>query len=115
MIDRLIREIDPEKLWPHALISTHKMLPHLQCQRDPWVYLEYSTPEGVTGRLVYDSDDHDLWITISSGNGCIPPYFSQHMGALLPSGTMLVLKDRYRRWNVADFTVGVDERLRWRY
>jgi hypothetical protein len=79
------------------------------------VYIEYRTPEGVEGRLVYDGGGHGLWMTLSERNGMIPPYFAQHMGALLPQGTVLVVKDRYRRWNVADFTVGVDERLRWRY
>ena len=105
MIDRLIREIDPKVLWHSPL-----------CQRNPvWVYAEYRTPDGVEGRLVYDSSDDDLWFTLSSGNKFIPPYFGMQMNALMPKNTVLVLKDKHRRWNVADFIVGVDERLRWRY
>jgi len=109
MLDSLIREIDPKTLWHLAWISTHKLPPNLQCQRDPWVYVEYRTPEGVTGRLVYGGNDY-LWWPLSDG-----PRFGEHMSALLPQGTVLVVKDKHRKWNVADFTVGVDERLRWRY
>ena len=104
MIDRLIREIDPKVLWHSG-----------ECQRNPWVYAEYRTPDGVEGRLVYDSSDDDLWFTLSSSNKYVPPYFAMQMLALLPQNTVLVLKDKHRRWNVADFIVGVDERLRWRY
>jgi len=101
MIDSEIAKIDPKVLWQHAW------------KRDPWVYpwvyIEYRTPENVEGRLVYRGNDY-LWWPLSDGKR-----FGEHMSALLPAGTVLVVKDKHRKWNVADFIVGVDERLRWRY
>lgn len=91
--------LDPKILWQ----SGNK------CQRNPWAYVNYRTPAGVEGRLVYDSSDDRLWFEITSG-----PEFLRHMGTLLPQGTVCVLHDKFRRWNTADFTVG-DERLRWRH
>lgn len=105
MIDSIIRSIDPKILWQDGR----------KCQRDPWVDVSYRTPDGVEGRFVYDSSDDNLWFTLSERNGCISPYFAQHMNALLPHGTVLVVRDKHRGWNTADFTVGVDERLQWRY
>jgi hypothetical protein len=109
MIDSEIRKIDPKVLWPHAWISSHKLPPERQYQADPWVYVEYRTPDGVEGRLAFAGNDY-LWWPLSDGKR-----FGEHMSALLPSKTVLVVKDKYRRRNVADFVVGVDERLRWRY
>ena len=97
--------LDPKILWQ----------PGNTCPRNPWVYVNYRTPAGVEGRLVYDSSNDTMWFLISSRNEMSPPYFAQHMSALLPSGTMCVVHDRHRRWNTADFIVGVDERLRWRH
>jgi hypothetical protein len=109
MIDSEIKKIDPKTLWHLTFISTHKLPPSSAYQGDYWVWVEYRTPENVEGRLVYGGNDY-LWWPLSDG-----PRFGEHMSALLPQGTVLVVKDRHRRWNVADFIVGVDERLRWRY
>lgn len=102
-----ITKIDPAVLWQ----------PGNKCPRNPWAYVEYRTPAGVGGRLVYDSSDDALWFELSSGNGPmgLPPLLLRHMSALLPQGTVCVLHDRHRRWNTADFVVGVDECLRWRH
>lgn len=109
MIDTEIAKIDPRLLWQPGNV----------CSRNPWAYVEYRTPEGVMGRLVYDSSDDRLWFEITSGttggNGQCPPWFARHMSALLPQCTVCVLRDKHRGWSTADFIVGVDERLRWRH
>ena len=106
MNDTEIANIRPEVLW----------LPPNKCSRTPvWAYVTYRTPAGVEGRLIYDSSDDQLWRDITSGSDYYQPWFARHMNALLPAGTVCVLHDKHRRWNTADFTVGVDERLRWRY
>ena len=110
MNDTEIAKINPEVLWQ----------PPNKCPRSPvWAYITYRTPAGVEGRLIYDSDDDRLWCALTSGftggNGQCPPWFARQMSALLPEGTVLILRDKFRRWNTADFIVGTDERLRWRY
>ena len=105
-----IAGLDPKVLWQSSSV----------CPRSPvWAFVDYRTPEGVKGILVYDSSDDRLWFDITSGftggNGQCPPWFARHMSALLPEGTVLIIHDKFRRWNTADFVVGVDERLRWRY
>lgn len=105
MINSEIAKIDPKVLWQPGNV----------CSRNPWAYVEYRTPGGVMGRLVYDSSDDRLWFDITSGNELATPWFSQHMGALLPQCTVCVLRDKHRGWSTADFIVGVDERLRWRH
>jgi hypothetical protein len=102
-----IAKIDPKVLWQDGS----------RCSRNPWAYVNYCTPTGVEGRLVYDSSDDSFWFDLSSGNGPagLPPELLQHMSALLPQGTACVLHDKHRRWNTADFIVGVDERLKWRH
>ena len=105
MIDTEIAKIEPKVLWRHSNV----------CSRQAWAYVLYRTPSGVEGRLIYDSDDDRLWWDITSGNELCLPWFSRHMNALLPTGTVCLLHDKHRRWNTADFIVGVDERLRWRY
>lgn len=105
MLHEQVMSYDPAVLWQ----------PGNKCPRNPWVYVEYRTPAGGRGRLVYDSSNDTLWFSLSSGNGMSLPYFAQHMTALLPPGTVCVIHDKHRRWNTADFTVGVDECLRWRH
>jgi hypothetical protein len=106
MNDIEVAAIRPGGLW----------LPPNKCSRSPvWAFVDYRTPDGIEGRLIYDSGCDQLWRYITSGSDYYQPWFARHMSALLPEGTVCELHDKFRRWNTADFVVGVDERLRWRH